>query len=81
MTSSNMQYVRRAMTPVIQNCSFSVRRRSSGYRLFVATLLSEALIDGGTLLDRIAALEIGNDAKERLLTWVRVTVVDIAKGE
>lgn len=49
-------------------------------RLFVATLLSEALIDGGTLLDRIAALEIDDDAKERLLTWVRVTIDELADG-
>jgi len=49
-------------------------------RLFVTTLLSEALIDGGTLLDRILALEIDDDAKRRLLTWVRVTVDEIAEG-
>ena len=49
-------------------------------RLFVATLLSETLIDGGTLLDRILALEIDDDAKRRLLTWVRVTVDEIAEG-
>lgn len=49
-------------------------------RLFVATLLSEALIDRGTLLDRILALEIDDDVKRRLLTWVRVTIDEIAEG-
>ncbi|MFZ1731403.1 MAG: DUF6036 family nucleotidyltransferase [Bacteroidota bacterium] len=46
-------------------------------RVFVATLLSEELIEGGRLLQRIATLAIEQGMRDRLLAWVRTTVAEI----
>ena len=47
------------------------------YQSFVATLLIEKLIDGPTLLERINALPIDEDARKRLIQWVEITIEDI----
>jgi hypothetical protein len=46
-------------------------------RIFVATLLSEGLIDGQTLLARIRVLPVAGDVSDRLTTWVEVTLADL----
>ena len=46
-------------------------------RVFVATLLSEGLIDGQTLLDRVKALPVTDDVHDRLRRWIEVTVADL----
>lgn len=43
-------------------------------REFVRTLLREGLVDGSTLLKRIAALPCEADERERLGRWVTITV-------
>ncbi len=46
-------------------------------RIFVASLLEEGLIDGSTLLERIATLPIDIDRREFLERWVKITLEDI----
>ncbi len=46
-------------------------------REFVTILLNERLIEGTTLLQRIAQLPVEEDARERLVKWVRITMKDI----
>jgi hypothetical protein len=46
-------------------------------RIFVATLLSERLIDGATLLGRVALLPIDADRRKTLARWVEITVEDL----
>lgn len=46
-------------------------------RVFVATLLAEKLIDGGTLLERIAALPVDSERQALLARWVRMTCEDL----
>jgi hypothetical protein len=50
-------------------------------RVFVATLLTEGLIDGGTLLDRIRTLPVAGDVRTRLTKWVEITVADIGEAD
>ncbi|MDZ4655001.1 MAG: DUF6036 family nucleotidyltransferase [Coriobacteriia bacterium] len=50
-------------------------------RVFVATLLSEGLIDGGILLGRVRSLPIEDDHRNRLVRWVEVTVADITRED
>lgn len=47
-------------------------------RDFVRTLLVEDLITPEILGERISALPIETETKERLLTWLRVTTDDLA---
>lgn len=46
-------------------------------RVFVATLLVEGLIEGMTLLQRVASLPIEPDRRRALARWVEITVEDI----
>lgn len=46
-------------------------------RVFVATLLSEGLIDGQTLLARADALPVEVDQRESIARWVRITLQDL----
>jgi hypothetical protein len=46
-------------------------------RTFVATLLSEKLIDGSVLLERIMALPVDDDTRRRLRKWVEVTLKEL----
>jgi len=46
-------------------------------RVFVTTLLAEGLIDGQTLIDRIHALPVTGEVRDRLTRWVEVTVAEL----
>lgn len=46
-------------------------------RDFVRVLLLEELVGAGLLVTRIGELPVDQEAKERLQTWVRVTVEDL----
>ena len=46
-------------------------------RIFVATLLAEHLIDGNTLLRRIVLLPVEDVIREKLYSWVRLTIAEI----
>ena len=48
-------------------------------RTFVVTLLAEGLIDGTTLLDRIAELPVDDARRDELSTWVRCIMKDLAE--
>jgi hypothetical protein len=48
-------------------------------RTFVVTLLAEGLIDGETLLERIADLPVDDARRDKLSTWVRRVVRDLAE--
>ena len=45
-------------------------------RVFVATLLLEGLIDGETLIERVAALPVESDRGDLMSRWVRATMED-----
>jgi hypothetical protein len=47
-------------------------------RVFVTTLLSEGLIDGTVLLQRIGTLPIDTEEIGRLARWVSITMEDLA---
>ena len=49
-------------------------------RVFVATLLSEGMIDGQTLLDRVETLPVTDDVHDRLRRWIEITVADLGDG-
>jgi len=49
-------------------------------RVFVATLLSEGMIDGQTLLDRVESLPVTDDVHGRLKRWIEITVADLGDG-
>ena len=46
-------------------------------RIFVATLLLEGLIDGETLIERVAALPVESDRRDSISRWVRATMEDV----
>lgn len=46
-------------------------------RVFVTTLLGERLIDDRILIDRIRALPVTDEVRDRLVRWVEVTVVEL----
>ena len=46
-------------------------------RVFVATLLLEGLINGETLLERVAELPVGPERRDPISRWVRATVADV----
>lgn len=46
-------------------------------RVFVTTLLSEGLIDDQSLIDRIRALPITREVRDRLIRWVEVTAAEL----
>jgi len=46
-------------------------------RTFVAVLLIERLIDGTILLDRIRALPVTDEVREKLTRWVEITLQDL----
>lgn len=47
-------------------------------RVFVATLLSEGLIDDRELLGRIRALPVSDAVRDKLVRWVETTAEDLA---
>lgn len=50
-------------------------------RDFVATLLTENLIDGATLIERIRALQVNDDTRDRLVRWVEVMLSEIGNAD
>ena len=50
-------------------------------RVFVATLLSHGLIGGPTLLNRIRALPVGDDVRDKLTRWTKITIADLGEGQ
>ena len=46
-------------------------------RVFVTTLLSEGLIDGQLLLERMRALPVTDEMRDRLIRWVEVTIEEL----
>ena len=46
-------------------------------RTFVVTLLKERLIDGQTLLRRVAALPLDDERRQAISRWVKAIVVDL----
>ncbi len=50
-------------------------------RIFVATLLTERLIEGKILLGRIAMLPVTNVVRDKLSRWVRFTMAEIEGDE
>ena len=46
-------------------------------RIFVTTLLSERVIDGDQLVERIQALPVDPESVARLTRWVTVTLEDL----
>jgi hypothetical protein len=47
-------------------------------RVFVTVLLSEGLIDGHTLLNRIGYLPVSDGVRNRLIRWVKITIADLS---
>jgi len=50
-------------------------------RIFVATLLTECLIEGKILLGRIAMLPVTNVVRDKLSRWVRLTMAENERDE
>ncbi|MBU2601533.1 MAG: hypothetical protein KKA32_05115 [Actinobacteria bacterium] len=50
-------------------------------RVFVVTLLSDGLIDGPTLLERIGLLPVADDIRDRLIRWVEITLTEIREED
>lgn len=46
-------------------------------RVFVATLLSEGLVDDQELLGRIRALPVSDAVRDKLIRWVEITTEDL----
>ncbi len=48
-------------------------------RAVVRTLLTEGMLDGDRLIQRLSALPVAPAEVERLTTWVRVTEADLSR--
>lgn len=46
-------------------------------RVFVTTLLSEALIDDEILIERICVLPVTDEVRDRLIRWVTITTAEL----
>ncbi|MDP2401688.1 MAG: hypothetical protein Q8M66_06890 [Actinomycetota bacterium] len=49
-------------------------------RVFVATLLNKNLIEGATLIARIARLPVSDTDRDRLSRWVEITIEEISES-